>query len=82
MTPNIRYASFMLRLQWTQNDDCPTWIVSMQSTKTGELRWFPSLEALIQFLRDEFGGCEAKVASHLAMLSEDTEGPANRHHHE
>jgi hypothetical protein len=58
VTPNIRYASFMLRLQWTQNDDCPTWIVSMQSTKTGELRWFPNLDALILFLRDEFGGCE------------------------
>jgi hypothetical protein len=30
----------------------------MQSTKTGELRWFPNPEALIQFLRNEFGGCE------------------------
>jgi hypothetical protein len=49
----------MLRLQWAQNDDQPTWVVSMQSTKTGALRWFPNLEALIQYLRDEFGDCEA-----------------------
>jgi len=55
LTPNIRYASFMLRLQWTQNNDCPTWVVSMQSTKTGELRWFPNLDALFQFLQGEFG---------------------------
>lgn len=81
MTPNIRYASFMLRLQWTQNDDHPTWLVSMQSTKTGELRWFPNLEALVQFLRDEFGGCEAKDSSQPAVLPTDTEELANRRRH-
>ena len=71
MTPNIRYASFMLRLQWTQNDGRPTWVVSMQSTKTGELRWFPNLDALIQFLRDEFDNCEeTKDSNQPAALPE------------
>ena len=55
MTSNNRYASFMLRLQQAQNDNRPTWLVSIQSTKTGNLRRFPSLDALITFLRDEFG---------------------------
>ena len=68
---NSRYASFMLRLQWTQNDDCPTWVVSMQSTKTGELRWFPNLDALILFLRDEFGNCERMENSNQS-LAQDT----------
>lgn len=83
MMPNIRYASFMLRLQWTQNDDRPTWLVSMQSTKTGELRWFPSLEALIQFLRDEYGSCEgvddwAAPDVKPAFLEKEDSTPANR----
>jgi hypothetical protein len=57
MTSDIRYASFMLRLQWMENDDHPAWVVSMQSTKTGELRWFSNLDALVQFLQGEFGNC-------------------------
>ncbi len=58
MTPDDRYASFMLRFQWMKNDQQPTWIVSMQKTGTGELRWFPNLEALIAFLREEFDASE------------------------
>lgn len=58
LAPKIRYVSFLLRLQWTESDSYPAWIVSMQSTKTGELHWFPNLEAVIQFLRDEYGGYE------------------------
>ncbi len=57
VTPDIRYASFMLRMQLIQNDDHPAWVVSMQSTKTGELRRFPNLDALVQFLQGEFGNC-------------------------
>jgi hypothetical protein len=53
MPPNI-YTSYMLRLHWAQNADHPTWVASIQSTKTGELRWFPNVDALILFLRDEF----------------------------
>jgi hypothetical protein len=63
IAPKLQYISFMLRLQWAQNDGCPTWVVSMQSTKTGELRWFPSLDALIQFLLDEFGDCGETISS-------------------
>lgn len=55
LTQNIRYASYMLRLQLTQNADCPIWIVSMESTKTGEMRWFPNLDVFIQFMQGEFG---------------------------
>lgn len=45
----------MLRLQWTQTDNQPTWVASVQSVQSGELRWFPSLDALVQFLQEEFG---------------------------
>ncbi len=55
-----RYASFMLRFQWAKNDKQPTWLISMQSTKTGQLRWFPNLEALIAFLREEFAEREGE----------------------
>ncbi len=63
MPPNIRYASYLLRLQWTQNGEHPTWISCMQSTKTGEQHWFPNLEALVQFLCNEFDGCDRKDSS-------------------
>jgi hypothetical protein len=55
---------------WAQDQDHPTWLVSMQSTKTGELRWFPSLEALIQYLREEFGNCEPSQKAEIAALPE------------
>jgi hypothetical protein len=54
MNSNPQYNSYMLRLQWVKNNKEPMWIVSMQSTSTGELRWFPSLDAMITFLREEF----------------------------
>ena len=60
MNPDHQYASYMLRLQWAKNNTKPTWIVSMQSTKTGEQRWFPSLEALIAFLHEEFDVSESQ----------------------
>lgn len=79
LTPKIRYASFMLRLQWTQSDDHPTWMISMQSTKTGELRWFPNLNALIKFLQDEFGGYEElKVFQSIVLPETDHQLPKNR----
>jgi hypothetical protein len=54
MTTNDRYASYMLRFQWVKNENQPTWIISVQSAKTGELRWFPGLDALVDFLHEEF----------------------------
>ncbi len=68
--PHKRYASYMLRLQWTYNDDQPTWLVSMQSTETGELCWFPNLDALVQFLGDEFGNCRDRQSSNPPVLTE------------
>jgi hypothetical protein len=68
LASNNRYASFLLRLQWTQNDSRPTWLVSMQSTKTGELHWFPNLDGLIEFLRDEFDNCKQEPNSKTAAL--------------
>lgn len=69
MPTHDRYASFLLRLQSAQEDDHPTWLTSIQSTKTGELHWFPSLDAFIQFLQTEFGECE-KVLESQAIPSE------------
>jgi hypothetical protein len=53
MPPNI-YTSYLLRVQLRQSGDHSIWVASLQSTKTGELRWFPTIEVLIRFLRDEF----------------------------
>lgn len=78
MTPDERYASFLLRLQWMKNGQQPTWIVSMQSTKTGTLRWFPNLEALITFLREEFGEYERDAESDAKSIEKDHQAPGNR----
>jgi hypothetical protein len=82
LAPENRYAAFMIRFQWMKNDKQPTWIVSMQSTKTGELRWYPSLEALITFLREEFGeydgGDDASPSGSKVTEGEANETPGNR----
>ncbi len=50
------YASFLLRFQRVKRDsEERTWTARIQSTETGELYWFPDVEVLIRFLRDEFG---------------------------
>jgi hypothetical protein len=49
------YTSFLLRLWCAQQEDGRAWIACLQSTATGEQRRFPDLEALIQFLWDEYG---------------------------
>jgi hypothetical protein len=61
LTPPTRYTSYLLRLQWVQNDGQPIWIASMQCTKTGELCQFPNIETLVQFLREEYGECDGAV---------------------
>ncbi len=83
MTPDNRYASFMLRFQRMKNDKEPTWIVSMQKTGTGELRWFPNLDALIAFLREEFGdavrgGSETEGRGDTALQEKDRLIPGSR----
>ena len=56
--PNTRYASYLFRFWQVQNGKRATWVVSIQSTTTGEQRRFPSVDALLEFLRAEFGGCQ------------------------
>lgn len=48
------YVSFMLRLRLLQNDQLTTWVASTESAQTGETRWFPNVDALLQFIREEF----------------------------
>jgi hypothetical protein len=71
MSPNL-YASYMLRLQLQQNGDHSVWVASLESTKTGELRWFPNIDELIQSLREEFGDYEpAQNTKPFAPLEKD-----------
>lgn len=52
------YASYLLRI-WRMRDDAqPTWVASIQSPATGELRCFSSVGALLAFLQTEFGESE------------------------
>jgi hypothetical protein len=56
--PNPHYYSCLLRLWQVQTGEQSIWIASIQNPSTGELRSFPNVGALIQFLQDEFGNCE------------------------
>jgi hypothetical protein len=58
MSRNAAYYSCLLRVWQVQSGDHLTWVASIQSPSTGELRSFPNIEALMQFLQDEFGNCE------------------------
>jgi len=49
------YKSYMLRLRRMQNDNNPTWIVSLQNLQTGQQVFFPRLDQLINFLQMETG---------------------------
>ena len=51
----------------------------MQSTKTGELRWFPSLDALIQYLQSEFGNnAQTKEPLSITLPEIDLQTSENR----
>ncbi len=64
---NGGYASYLVRFQCIQAANDCTWIASTQSTATGELRRFANLDALVQFLQDEFQEClRTKGASQAA----------------
>jgi len=52
------YASFLLRLRLAENNGRPTWVTSLQSTRTGEQRYFANLDARVRFLRSEFSECD------------------------
>ncbi len=47
------YKSFLLRLRRMQNDNSPTWIVSLQNLQTGQQVFYPRLDQLIDFLQME-----------------------------
>lgn len=49
------YASYLLRLWKVQQDGQTIWRVSLERTQDGQRLNFPSLEALIAFLQDQFG---------------------------
>jgi hypothetical protein len=56
MAPNEDYASYLLRLRKIQIDQQSTWVASLQSTSSGERRFFPGVAALAAFLIAEYGG--------------------------
>ena len=53
--PKVRYASYLLRLWQVQDDEQAAWVASVQSTATGEQRSFGSIEALLDFVRAQYG---------------------------
>lgn len=48
----------MLRFQQVNTEAKQSWVVSTQSTKSGELRYYSNLDELIQFLQMEFENLE------------------------
>jgi hypothetical protein len=46
----------MLRCWWSQDESRPTWIASLQHTRTGQQLFFSSLDELYRFLKTEFVG--------------------------
>ena len=55
MHDDATYISYLLRLRRIKSREHPVWVPSVQSTTTGDQRQFADLEALIDFLRAEFG---------------------------
>ena len=53
---NAHYASYMLRLRLMGQGNQTMWVASVENTATGIQRSFPGVEALVAFLRAEFGG--------------------------
>lgn len=50
------YASYLLRFRLLHSQERHGWVVTMQSTATGEKRSFSSVRELAQFLQTEFDG--------------------------
>jgi len=55
LTSNLRYVSYLMRLQQVQAENKLTWVASMQCIKTGELICFENLDTLILFIQQEYG---------------------------
>lgn len=58
ITETPRYASYMLRLRWTERDGQPTCQAMLTSVTTKEKRYFGSLKEVMAYLR-ELGPGEA-----------------------
>jgi hypothetical protein len=56
---NAHYASYMLRLRLMGQGNQTLWVASIENTATGSQRSFPGIEALVAFLRAEFGVCSS-----------------------
>lgn len=69
MQPNTIYASYLLRLRQVQDNGRAVWVASLQSTVSGELRSFPSVEALVRFLETEYGGCKTADESYALRMT-------------
>ena len=52
---NAHYASYMLRFRQMGQGNQTLWVASVENTATGSQRSFPGIEALVAFLRAEFG---------------------------
>lgn len=65
MEQKLSYASYLLRLRQVENNRRVIWVASLQSTATGEQRPFADLDALVEFLRAEFGDCKDAAQARL-----------------
>ena len=62
---NAHYASYMLRLRLMGQGNQTMWVASVENTATGIQRSFPGVEALVAFLRAEFGGYSSAAEGRL-----------------
>jgi hypothetical protein len=73
MDAKQHYLSYLLRLWKAGSGTEPVWRASLQSPGTGELRGFPSLEALVSFLRRQTGSTPGGDG-----VEEDSDGRSER----
>jgi len=59
MDPPATYKSYVLRMWTATHDGEPVWLVSLQSTATGQRRGFSDLESLFAYLAAPAGGEKA-----------------------
>ena len=50
-----RYHSFLVRLWTSENNEDPTWLILLESSKTGEKQCFTNLKDLLDFFKNLMG---------------------------